>query len=434
MTSKHFYARNLAAAFLAGPLVLKELVERGARACGQRPRWLRQLARRALAFLNSQSRAAGEHVLACFIEADRGFDRVWQLDGYSLAVHQIFVVPPVMAPSPWPVPSLPTPAALAEWLSLDLRELDWFADCLGREATTPAGPLRHYTYCWLAGRHGKARLLEMPKQRLKAIQRRLLHELLAHLPVDEAAHGYRKGRSVATYAAAHAGQRIVLRFDLCDFFPSIRAARVHALFRAAGCPLAVARLLTGLCTNAVPGEVLQAIPGGDASALHRLRSSHLPQGAPTSPALANLCAYRLDRRLTGLARAVGARYTRYADDLAFSGNEELERCARRFQVHVCRIALEEGFEVNTRKSRFMRQGVRQQLAGVVVNAHPNLRRAEYERLKAMLFNCVRHGPESQNHAGHEDFRGYLLGRIAYVEMLNPGRGRRLRASFERIRW
>ncbi len=80
----------------------------------------------------------------------------------------------------------------------------------------------------------------------------------------------------------------------------------------------------------------------------------------------------------------------------------------------------------------MRQGVRQQLAGVVVNAHPNVRREEYDRLKAILTNCVRHGPASQNHAGHADFRGHLAGRIAYVTMLNPARGGRLRALFAQI--
>jgi hypothetical protein len=161
---------------------------------------------------------------------------------------------------------------------------------------------------------------------------------------------------------------------------------------------------------------------------------HLPQGAPTSPALANLCAYRLDCRLAGLARAAGAAYTRYADDLVFSGDEALERCLRRFHVHACRVALEEGFEVNTRKSHFMRQGVRQLVAGIVLNARPNLRRTEYDRLEAILTNCVRHGPHGQNRTGHADFRAYLAGRVAYVAMINPARARRLRELFERIRW
>jgi hypothetical protein len=82
----------------------------------------------------------------------------------------------------------------------------------------------------------------------------------------------------------------------------------------------------------------------------------------------------------------------------------------------------------------MRQGVRQQLAGVVLNVHPNVRRDEYDRLKAILCNCARHGPASQNRDGHADFRAHLLGRIAHVAQINPNRARKLRALFERISW
>jgi hypothetical protein len=359
-------------------------------------------------------------------------------------LHQVFWETPAMTPAPgapstWQLPPLATLADLAEWLKLTPGELDWFADCHGRQGQLPPGPLRHYTYQWLPKRSGKGRLLEMPKQRLKAIQRRLLRDILDRIPPHEAVHSYRRGRSVASYTAPHAGRALVLRLDLRDFFPSIRAARVHALFHTAGYPLAVARALTGLCTNVVPDTVWQQEPrpAGTPAAWEgrqRFGRPHLPQGAPTSPALANLCAYRLDCRLAALARAVGAGYTRYADDLAFSGDDRLERGARRFQVAVCRIALVEGFEVHTRKTRFMRQGVRQQLAGVVLNVRPNVRRNEYDCLKAILTNCLRHGPASQNRAGVPDFRAHLAGRIAYVGMLNAARGQRLHALFERIQW
>jgi hypothetical protein len=150
--------------------------------------------------------------------------------------------------------------------------------------------------------------------------------------------------------------------------------------------------------------------------------------------LANLCAWRLDARLHGLAQSVGAVYTRYADDLAFSGGEVLERSARRFQVAVAVIAAEEGFEIHFQKSRFMRRGVCQQLAGVVLNDHPNIRRAAYDELKAILTNCVRHGPQTQNRAGHANFRSHLLGRIAHVLMIHPRRGAKLRGIFDRISW
>src|ERR1700749_2767974 len=157
---------------------------------------------------------------------------------------------------------------------------------------------------------------------------------------------------------------------------------------------------------------------------------HLPQGAPTSPMLANLCAYRLDCRLAGLAKSTDAIYTRYADDLAFSGNAEFEKGVERFSAHVAAIALEEGFQVHHRKTRIMPQGVRQRLAGVVVNQHLNVARSDFDRLKAILTNCVRLGFESQNRENHPQFRVHLDGKVSFVEMVNPARGERLRRIFD----
>src|SRR5260370_28997855 len=91
-------------------------------------------------------------------------------------------------PATWHVPALTTPAVLAAWLGLTVPQLDWFADNQRRLAQGPPGPLRHYTYQWLIASSGKARLLEKPQQRLKGIQRRILHEILDLLPPHDAVH------------------------------------------------------------------------------------------------------------------------------------------------------------------------------------------------------------------------------------------------------
>jgi hypothetical protein len=135
-----------------------------------------------------------------------------------------------------------------------------------------------------------------------------------------------------------------------------------------------------------------------------------------------------------LAKSAGAVYTRYADDLAFSGDEEFRRAAKRFSAHAAAIALEEGFHVNHRKTRILRQGVRQQLAGVVVNQKTGVRRRDRERLEAILTNCIRFGPESQNRAGVPDFRAHLEGRIGFIAMIDREKGRRMRLLFESIEW
>jgi hypothetical protein len=227
--------------------------------------------------------------------------------------------------------------------------------------------------------------------------------------------------------------------DLQDFFPSFAAGRIQAFFRTLGYPESVAALLSGICTNTTPQSVWREA-GFDVGLNHLQEARivysnpHLPQGAPTSPALANLCTHRVDCRLHGLAMAVGAAYTRYADDLAFSGNAAFETGIERFSARVAAILLEEGFTVHFRKTRVMRQGVRQHLVGLVANQHMNIMRPDFDRLKAILTNCVRTGPESQNRNANPRFRSHLEGRVGFVEMINPPKGQRLRRIFERIQW
>ncbi len=328
------------------------------------------------------------------------------------------------------------PGELADWLCLSNGELVWFADRHGFRDQTVEGPLRHYRYRCLPKRSGGLRLLEVPKPRLMNIQRQILHGIFDKIPPHNAAHAFCPGRSVATYVAPHAGQQVLLHVDLQDFFPSTRASRVHALLRTVGYPERVARLLTALCTHCARSDAFDGVDSEafDLRTRQRYRQSHLPQGAPTSPALANLCAWRLDVRLTAFAARFGAAYTRYADDLLFSGGHDLQRGMTRFRILVLAIALNEGFSIQSRKTRVLLQSQSQRVAGLVLNEHPNPIRQEYDRLKAQLFNCVRHGPASQNREERANFAQHLRGKIAYLKMINPQRGSKLQALFDQIQW
>jgi RNA-directed DNA polymerase len=123
-----------------------------------------------------------------------------------------------------------------------------------------------------------------------------------------------------------------------------------------------------------------------------------------------------------------------ATHLAFSGGEDFERCIKRFSTQVGVILVEEGFNVNHRKTRIMRRGVRQRVAGLVTNERMNVPRPNFDQLKATLHNCVRLGASTQNRTDHPHFRAHLDGRIGWVESINPAKGRRLRAIFDRIAW
>jgi RNA-directed DNA polymerase len=165
-----------------------------------------------------------------------------------------------------------------------------------------------------------------------------------------------------------------------------------------------------------------------------LATPHLPQGAPTSPALANLVAFRLDRRLAGLAASAGLRYSGYADDLTFSGARSFRRRLTPFTELVASIVHDEGFALNLDKSMVRPSSARQSVCGIVVNVHPNVAREEYDELKAILHNVANHGAAAQNRAGVADFAAHLRGRVSWVASLNPVRGEKLRRRFEAVDW
>ncbi len=430
----------LARSLMAGDPTVESVHVRAMRTLGRPWRWLRPLAQRYVEAFAGRPRPRHRDVIR-FLLGDAGFQRAAHRDKLSVAVWlpEPQRMRPVAAAAQWDLPAIETVGDLARWLSLQPDELEWFADLKGLGCKLDNPKLRHYRYRIRAKRSGGVRLIEIPKPELKELQRWILREILDRIPPHPAAHGFVKGRSVASFAAPHTGRQVLLRLDLQDFFPAFPAARVQAFFRTLGYPEAVADRLTGICTNAVPGDVwghrpleIDAAEWREAKTVYARR--HLPQGAPTSPALASITAYRLDCRLSGLARSAGAVYTRYADDLAFSGDAEFRRVVGRFASHAAAVALEEGFSVNHHKTRIMRQGVRQSLAGIVVNRKLNLRRGDLELLEAVLINCVRRGPASQNREGLADFRAHLAGRIGFVEMINPAKARRLRSIFEIIPW
>ena len=432
-------SRCLADAFLAGPWTEPLLGERAAQVLEPSGPWFGALASVVMEAYHRPP-ADRPRELAAFIEAQLGR---FPDDGRSPPrVRRWLLAELAMGRRRWPVPELSSLDDLAHRLDLDAGGLAWLADTRGLERAVVDERLRNYHYAWLPRAGGPPRLIERPKRRLKAIQRRLLHELLDWIPAHPAAHGFTRGRSAQTNASLHTGSYAVLGFDLEDFFASVAAGRVYGIFRTAGYPEPVAHTLTGLTTNAVPVDEWERVPRPAAlpaiTAHHRLgrrlAAPHLPQGAPTSPALANLAAFRLDRRLAALAESIGAHYSRYADDLTFSGPRSLVERAPRLGATVGAIACEEGFRVNERKSRLVTRAGRQRVCGVVVNERPNVARHEFDRLKATLHNAAARGPAQENRAGVPDFRAHLLGRIAWVASLNPGRGERLRRDFARIDW
>ncbi|HYF47768.1 MAG TPA: reverse transcriptase family protein [Planctomycetota bacterium] len=325
------------------------------------------------------------------------------------------------------LPQIRTPEELALWLAVPLKTLVWLADYYDDLWQEPARKKNHYHYKKVQKRSSGVRLIEAPKAILKTIQKRILHEILDHVPAHPAAHGIRKGSSILSNASPHVGKKVVIKVDLADFYPRLVMKRVKAMFRAMGYNVEMCAWLAKLCTNKA---------GYDRDLPQFYYRRHLPQGAPTSPALANLCCFGLDVRLSGLAKKFNATYTRYADDLTFSGGEDLaspERTAALLWA-VRKIIRDERFYANALKTRVLRKGTRQIVTGVVVNQKLNVSRSEFDRLKAVLTNCVRKGPATQNRHKHPNFKAHLQGRVAHVTRLNPARGAKLQRLLDKIAW
>lgn len=406
--------------------------------------WAPPIAQRCAQLPGEHWRRLTPRTLASWIERDPDYRQAWTAEGAGakpnvrryILRERTGMQPPPLGLDRCQLPYWPHPAALAEWLGVPDAGMWRLTRAAGWQRRSPLGE-QHYHYQLLAKRSGGWRLLEVPHPYLMPLQRQLLDALLDRIPPHEAACGYTRERSVVDHARAHAGQAVVLKFDLQDFFTSVRASRVHALFATLGYADTVARELTALCTTATPEPVLQRMheDGGLTwPQMQRLRDPHLPQGAPTSAALANLCAFRLDLRLGGLAHVLGARYTRYADDIVLSGGRHLGPARPRIEAWVGRIAIEEGFHLNHRKTRCLKAGRRQSVCHVVVNRHPNLPRPEFDRLKAILYRCMTDGPAAQNRDGHPHWREHLQGRVAWAAQLNPAKALRLSRLLDQIDW
>jgi len=431
MTAREHVASGLATAMLAGPWSRVAMLSRTRVALGRprAPRWLSDLVDQVMAAYREAPQDRPRE-LAGYLQACPAWPKAWEHRRPPRIVTWT-PAPTRIVKRRWPVAELHDHAALAALLDVDQGELSWFADVRSLERHCPE-PLRHYRWTVLPRPNG-VRLVAAPKPRLKEIQRRLLRHVLQPIALHEAAHGGVIGRSVRTAVAPHAGATVVVRADLESFFTSIPAGRIWNLLRIAGLPDGVAHTLTGLVTTVAPATVLQAHHAELSPAtLARLRVPHLPIGAPTSPALANLLCYSLDRRLAGLAERFGAAYTRYVDDLAFSGGPYL-RARSRFLELTGEIVGAEGFALNDRKTVVLGNSGQQRLLGTVINERPTLARAERDVLRAILHNCAAQGWRTQTR-GRTDFPEHLRGRIAWAAGLDPALGAKLVAAYNRIDW
>lgn len=270
-------------------------------------------------------------------------------------------------------------------------------------------------------RRGGIRVLAEPITGLKIVQQKLNQVFYQLYNTREGVHGYVRERSVATNAQQHQARRWVLNVDLADFFPTIHFGRVRGMLIAAPYRVHadVATIVAQLCCY----------------------EGRLPQGAPTSPILANMVCARLDAELLLLARRSRAVYTRYADDITFS--TDTPGVARRLVAdaddhtspvlseELIKIIVNNGFAVNPDKIRLQPFSQRQVVTGLIVNRFPNVTRRYVRELRAMLYDWKNRGLAAADarfqfsydtkdrgpHNQKVSFAAVVKGRIDYLGMI-----------------
>ncbi|WP_271103991.1 reverse transcriptase family protein [Pseudomonas tohonis] len=218
-------------------------------------------------------------------------------------------------------------------------------------------------------RSGGTRKIEAPYPSLLLCQDWIYRNILINKPVHESAHGYVPRRSIFSNASVHLGARCLLKMDLRDFFPSIKINWVINYFSGLGYADNVAFYLAALCCC----------------------DGRLVQGASTSPYLTNILLVGLDRRLSAISKKYGLNYTRYADDLTFSG----EYISHRVIGIVSSIVDEYGLSVNEAKTRLQIDKNQKIVTGLSVAGDKLTVPRQYKRkLKQELFYIKKYGYSS----------------------------------------
>lgn len=255
---------------------------------------------------------------------------------------------------------------------------------------------------------GRVRVFYKPKGELKRIQTLIDRKILRYALSHPIIHSYRKRRDQLSNAKHHVAKSYVLKVDRKDFFPTITPQTVYKSFRKLGFCSSLANLFTLLCTY----------------------EGQLPQGPPTSPAIANLIQIPLATRLNALGKAHKVRPTIFGDDVYVSGS----RRVKKLKNLVNRIVEDGGYNVNQEKSKVFSSKEQQLVTGVVVNKKINVQKSYRRNLRAIIHNCRFKGAGDQFNISSQKAKRQIMGKINHVKKLNRCQGEKLEREFKLIDW
>jgi hypothetical protein len=312
------------------------------------------------------------------------------------------------------LPIITSDRILAEFLEMEYKKLRFLA--YHRDVVVSD----HYVRYQIPKRSGGMRLIAAPKAILKKAQRIILDKILSIIPVSDEAHGFLIGKSVISGANNHPKQpALVINMDLEDFFPTVTFERIRGMLHSFGYSGYISTIIAMLCTycERIPIDVK-----GKTKYVATTRRV-LPQGSPASPMITNIICRRLDKRLSGLAKKFGFSYTRYADDMSFTIEDESNVNLGRFSGLISMIVKDEGFRINKKKTRYLRKNNRQEITGVVINNHEiGIPRKWIRKFRAAIFNAKKLKLEGEIPI---EKQRELSGMASWVQSVNSNRYQKL---------
>jgi RNA-directed DNA polymerase len=298
-------------------------------------------------------------------------------------------------------------------------------------------------------RNGGKRFICVPESGLLGVQRWIHDYILCSAAalknLSSHSTAYTPGSSHIVNAKRHVGAAWVLKLDITSFFESISERQVYHIFRGLGYRALVAFCLARLCTRVLPNSSDKRLrrrtkrwqPGKQSKFLGARVIGHLPQGAPTSPMLANLVCVKLDADLQKIALHEGLTYTRYADDMTFSGEMGNRPAAARISREVSSIVGRYGFGINAQKTNIAKNGGRKIVTGLSVDSDAvRLPRVYKDEIRQELYYLSKYGiPNHCSRIAQNNQLSYLLrlaGRIRYAVSIEPVIGNRLMMQLLKI--
>lgn len=255
---------------------------------------------------------------------------------------------------------------------------------------------KFYTTKYINKKDGTKRELLVPKPILKSIQKNILNNVLYGLSVSKYACAYIPSKTIIENVNPHINKRVILKLDIKDFFPSITFENIYNALPSSILPKEIKVLLVKLCTY----------------------YDYLPQGAPTSPYISNLVLKSFDEYIGKYCEEREISYSRYCDDLTFSGDFNIKKLKNKVQAYLEEL----GFNLNDKKTKVIRNSTRQLVTGVVVNKKANITKEYKRKIRQEIYYIKKYGIDNHCKFIKENKTKYfnsLRGRINYCLEINP---------------